>query len=324
MRERRKIICFLMMLLLITPSILLSRETASTPIKNNDEETRAAPTDDQIDQSQTHWDKWWRMLIVFPNAQSFVPTLDTLTRVELLLGREGTPKDDLKVSIREKLEKEDLTAVYIPMEEIPRGKYNMTWVMCDFPDIQLEPGRTYYIVCESEEKDEKQAYSWAFSQEDRYSYGCRWYLHPISHIWRSNEEVDTCFKTYGSNIMHPYKPERPSGPSMGKIGQSYAYSTYTSDPKNLKVRYCFDWGDGNTTWTDFYDSGEKVECSHTWQSKGNFSIKVKAENEEGYESMWSEPLIVSMPKIYTHSTLLKRINEWLMRIFGEVFFLQAY
>jgi len=252
---------------------------------------------DQLDQYQTSWSKYWRMLTFkdFLNAQSFVPSLDTLTRVELLVAREGNPIDNLKVSIRDDLRGADLTSAYIKKEEVQFHR-NCTWVECDFPDISVKVGNTYYIVCSSNEPDEKKAYTWAVSTEDVYPYGCRWFSSNGGNFWRKAEDIDFCFKTYGMNINTPSKPERPSGPSIGKVGKSYSYSTSSVDPKNSRIKYCFYWGDGNTTWTDFYSSGEKVECSYTWGSEGNFTVKVKAQNEEGYESVWSDPLLISMPK----------------------------
>jgi len=289
---------------------------------NDKEYSRNVLLYDQLDQSQTYWSKSWRMLTFknFLNAQSFIPSLDTLTRVELLVAREGNPIDNLKVSIRDDLRGDDLTSGYIKKEDVKFHR-NCTWVECDFPDISVEVGNTYYIVCSSDEPDKNEAYTWAVSTENVYPHGCRWYSPNGGISWTKAEDIDFCFKTYGMNINTPSKPERPSGPYIGKAGKSYSYSTSSVDPKGERIKYCFYWGDGNTTWTDFYDSGEKVECSHTWESEGNFTIKVKAQNEEGYESGWSDPLIISMPKsrdIYTmmcileHFPFLKYIFEFII------------
>jgi len=59
---------------------------------------------------QVHGDQW--------GAQSFTPTLDTLTRAELYLYQQGTP-DNIVVSIRESLSGSDLASVVKTPAEIP-------------------------------------------------------------------------------------------------------------------------------------------------------------------------------------------------------------
>ena len=94
----------------------------------------------------------------------------------------------------------------------------------------------------------------------------------------------------------PDKPSKPVGKSSGKSGTEYTYSTSTNDADAHRVKYCFDWGDGETTTTEYKNSGETASAQHTWNTKGNYNIKVKAVDEYGEESEWSEPLSVSMPK----------------------------
>ena len=47
-----------------------------------------------------------------------------------------------------------------------------------------------------------------------------------------------------------------------------------------------------------FESGEVINVSHIWTSKGEYNIRVKAKDIEEYESEWSDPLTVSMPKSY--------------------------
>jgi hypothetical protein len=68
----------------------------------------------------------------------------------------------------------------------------------------------------------------------------------------------------------------------------------------------FDWDDGTPTqWIGAFESGQNITVSHTWTSKGSFNIKVKAKDEYGAESVWSDPLQVRMPKIY----IIENINS---------------
>ena len=90
----------------------------------------------------------------------------------------------------------------------------------------------------------------------------------------------------------PFTPEKPSGQNYGNTGDSYIYSTSTTDPEGSKVRYYFSWGDGTGGWTDYVYSGNIVTMSHVWIHAGSYQVKVKAQDEEGAESEWSEPLNV--------------------------------
>lgn len=96
----------------------------------------------------------------------------------------------------------------------------------------------------------------------------------------------------------PEKPARPDGPANGKLKTSYTYNTTSIDEDGHKIRYGFDW-DGDDVvdfWTDFYESGETASPSHTWYEQGEYQIKVKAIDEYGKESPWSDPLPIIMPK----------------------------
>jgi hypothetical protein len=97
--------------------------------------------------------------------------------------------------------------------------------------------------------------------------------------------------------QQPYKPAKPSGPINGKVGTSYIYETSTTDPERDFVYYWFDWGDGiNSGWIGPFESGAIKSTNHTWTTKGNYNIKVKARDIYNHESDWSNPLTVKMPR----------------------------
>jgi len=119
------------------------------------------------------------------------------------------------------------------------------------------------------------------------------------------------------HISHPPdKPAKPSGPTSGKSGQEYVYSTNTTDPDGDQILYLFDWGNGSTSdWLGPYDSGEICEASHCWDEKGTYLIKVKARDKYGIEGPWSDPLSLSIPKNKAISSLLVRFLENHPRMF---------
>jgi len=112
----------------------------------------------------------------------------------------------------------------------------------------------------------------------------------------------------------PHKPSTPEGTTSGSPGKSYTYSTYTIDPNDDDISYMFDWGDGTTSdWLGPYEPGEVMNVSHTWSKKGSYSVRVKAKDNSGLESEWSDPLSVSIPR--TYNSLILRLLERLQNLF---------
>ncbi len=93
----------------------------------------------------------------------------------------------------------------------------------------------------------------------------------------------------------PAVPERPSGPTVGYVWNTYTYAAYTYDPDGDQIKYCFDWGDGTVSWTLLYGSGQTVTASHAWGYMGSYGVRVKSEDSHGAQSDWSEPLPIAMP-----------------------------
>ena len=95
----------------------------------------------------------------------------------------------------------------------------------------------------------------------------------------------------------PEKPSIPSGPSNGKTGITYSYSSTTSDSDGDNIYYWSDWGDGtNTGWVGPYISETSATEAHAWSSQGTYPVKVKAKDVNGDESIWSDSLSVTIPK----------------------------
>jgi len=92
----------------------------------------------------------------------------------------------------------------------------------------------------------------------------------------------------------PNTPMTPSGPNSGKPDSIYSYYSSTTDSDFDKIYYMFDWDDGMTTgWLGPYDSGEMISSTHSW-SEGSYNISVKAKDEYGQESEWSQELQVNI------------------------------
>ncbi|MEM4368648.1 MAG: carbohydrate binding domain-containing protein, partial [Candidatus Anstonellales archaeon] len=94
----------------------------------------------------------------------------------------------------------------------------------------------------------------------------------------------------------PSTPAKPTGPSIVAVGSQANFSTIATDPDENQIRYGWDWdGDGVVDeWTGYYDSGQICSISHYWNSAGNYQVRVKAQDTDGAESNFSEPLNVTV------------------------------
>jgi PKD repeat protein len=102
--------------------------------------------------------------------------------------------------------------------------------------------------------------------------------------------------TTGSEVNHPpEKPSKPSGPTTGYRGETYTYTTSTTDQdEGDQIKYYFDWGDETGTWTGYYNSGQTAHASHSWDSVDTYNVTVKAQDEHEVESDWSDTLSVQI------------------------------
>jgi hypothetical protein len=66
---------------------------------------------------------------------------------------------------------------------------------------------------------------------------------------------------------------------------TYLYSTETSDADGDQIYYLWDWGDGNfSEWFGPFASETTATAQHSWNTKGTYSIRVKAKDVQGDES----------------------------------------
>ena len=108
---------------------------------------------------------------------------------------------------------------------------------------------------------------------------------------------------------NPPDPPEISGPTNGKPGISYDYIFNAFDPDGDQVKYLIDWGDGKTDTTALNPSGVDVVVSHTWSKKGNYKIKVHAQDEYGLDGL-DATFSVKMPRARaSHGSLYFRFLE---------------
>ena len=325
---------------------------------NTDKEIKSKNTvlnslDDELDQSQTVMTENLTLPIGqiildgspynIQLAQSFIPTKEVITRIELYIGKNITVTRNLTVSIRKELTEDDLVSIEVLPEDVPTQEFD--WVEMDIKNTRLTPGQTYYIVALTTNVTDNY-YAWCGNADpESYLFGCLWYSLDEGNTW-GNESTnsqtgyieewlsqhqnptfeddatwDMCFKTYGRENMAPGAPTI-TGPSGGKPKTSYDFIFNAVDPDNDNVKYLIDWSDGTTDTTDFNPSGIDVKVSHKWTAKGTYVIKAKAQDIDGLIGLETTKT-VTMPRYRAiNSQLTKllisymKVSPILQKIFG--------
>jgi len=297
---------------------------------------------DELDQSQTVMTENAALpvgqvpipdnLTYFQVAQSFIPTKEVLTLVELYIGKNSTATSPYVLAVRADLTGEDMTLTSVDPEDVVTEDFG--WVEFDFDDVMTTIGQTYYIVSYTENVTDN-FYGWgANNDSESYLYGCAWMSLDGGDTW-SNESAsaqqgnvetwfnpagrgsfnennvtwDMCFKTYGRDNSPPNIPTI-DGQTNGKAGTPYEYTFLTTDPDGDDVYYCIDWGDDSgEVCIGPYASGENATAIHTWGERGIYTIRVKAKDVYDAESDWAT-LEVTMPKSrLVSNTLFLRLLE---------------
>jgi len=120
--------------------------------------------------------------------------------------------------------------------------------------------------------------------------GDLWYdraIDPSFTIW-----FDDVTLSYSVNIT----PDTPIGPEVGDVGEQLSFSAITGDPHDQKIYYQWDWDDGTQSdWLGPYDSEEMITTEKTYTEEGIYLVRVRAKNEDGHESEWSNALVLGIP-----------------------------
>jgi hypothetical protein len=100
------------------------------------------------------------------------------------------------------------------------------------------------------------------------------------------------------------------GPKSGKIGVEYEYNFSLSDSDNDLMYLRVDWGNGTPgPWQGPYESDTTVRLNHSWNQKGNFTIRAQVKDIYGAESDWGT-FEVTMPRNrVSYSSLFFRFLE---------------
>jgi hypothetical protein len=239
-------------------------------------------------------------------AQSFIPTKNVLTRVEIMVGKNSTTTYDFNLAIRVNLLGADLTSLSLGAENFPTEDFG--WVEFDFNDIPVTPGTTYYIVSSTTNATDNW-YAIGAKLTDVYPYGDVWFSIDDGSLWEEEPTGDLTFATYGLNNTAPGTPTI-TGSNKGKPKTEYNFTLVTIDLEADDVYYYVDWGDDKVSdWDGPYASEMEVICSHSWDEKGTYLIKAKAKDVYNAESDWFEFEVTIPRNRATHNSLFQWFLE---------------
>lgn len=108
---------------------------------------------------------------------------------------------------------------------------------------------------------------------------------------KNNYNTSDWSESFLINItIYNFAPLRPiiNGPVEGRAFKLYTYTFITLDFEEENVSYFIDWGDGkNSGWIGPVEQGTHIEQSHRWLRRGIYSIRAKAKDVNGKESLWT-------------------------------------
>jgi len=144
-----------------------------------------------IDQRQVEYEYAYLINNTRWLAQSFVPSVGNISKVELgiIAWNSGY---DVEVSIRDAIDGNVLGSASRMIE--PTHDWEVQWVMFNLGNVEVNPGQTYYIVCKSSKPD--WGVAWVVGG-NVYEKGLFYQSRDAGNDWQAVKDVDACFVTYG-------------------------------------------------------------------------------------------------------------------------------
>lgn len=288
--------------------------------------------DDREDQNQSVYYMGYGIYADLEFAQSFKPTLSSLTRVLLLAKRSGNPSG-IRVSIKSSLYGPDLTSKELKGDSFSSLRLN--WVEFNFPDIEVQPGKTYYIVWKPTGGDPSNIVYWYFGNDNPYPDGTSWLKQ--SGNWNVFEDElieypDACFITFGYgpsvDITYPEDEETISG----EVNIQGTAMGYYSEIELVEVKIDnSEWisANGTSSWNVKWDSSEVDDGPHTIYARSydgsvysslesvlvfvdNLHAKLNIESPSGSNGIFSTKLV-------NDGNEEALLVDWSIKISGKIF-----
>jgi hypothetical protein len=132
-------------------------------------------------------------------AQSYMPTIGTITHVELYIRKFGTPSFNLVVELREDHPEGTLldSITFTPSEVISSWQ----WLSIDFDDEIVDPETEYFIVLPPPGYQTTSfGYEWGYAFGNQYADGDFWFTRAGAGNWMDHcaDVYEMTFRTYGT------------------------------------------------------------------------------------------------------------------------------
>ena len=120
-----------------------------------------------------------------------------------------------------------------------------------------------------------------------------------------SKSMSDTFTFITRKLYEPYL----TGPSRIRIGEEYTFIASTPESTGDEYYWFFDWGDGShSDWIGPYGADDEISQSHTWNQRGDVTVKVKYQ-EDGIDSEYTT---MSLP--VRKSQLM---STWFNQLFKE-------
>lgn len=164
------------------------------------EKIQTTSVDDELDQQQTEFDIVISIYGNYQIAQSFVPTLGNLTRIQLYLSKIGNIQTNLSLIIRNQISSNDLANMTINFSNVTETK---EWIEFNYTSVELQVGKPYYLIFKTTGGNENNSYQCYVSSTNLYDNGTNYYSSDGGTSWKQNSSRDLCFKTFGKKLIKP-------------------------------------------------------------------------------------------------------------------------
>ena len=142
----------------------------------------------------------------------------------------------------------------------------------------------------------------------------------VSVEWLGNAEIEIDITITNNEEFYNSPPEEPTitGPTTGAFGVEHTYEISAIDPDENDLYFYIDWGNGTIETKGPYDSGKTVYAKHTWDERGDYTIRVRSRDTYDELSEWVT-LEVAMPKLLSYKLNTFFINHPILQNFLDRF-----